>query len=123
MKSKRPQKRYESDAQILAMIEDSQFTIKSEGHEIDRLEAQYIADRDWLAARPCSVFIVETAKDVEQKREEWHKHRESMNATIEARDKLRTHRGTLEAKLRLLKEKLAAFNTQPMAFLEDGSTV
>lgn len=117
MKTKRPQKRYESEAQIHKMIEDAQFTIKSEGHEIDRLDEQRTLDYQWFAANPPDQIKGEASRKL------WHCKRDSMNLGAEKLKQLRTHRGTLESKLRLLKEKLAAFNTQAMAFLEDRSVV
>lgn len=114
---KRPQKRYESHDQIVGMIDDVHHSLKADGFQIEREEALVEECRLWIGNHPQESITNERI------RTEWHEKRDTMVKAKERIEKLKRHLKTLEGKLRMLKEKLAAFDTEPMPFLGDKSVV
>lgn len=114
---KRKQRRYETREEILDLIETAQFQIKLEGHEVDRRED---------AAKECKIWLGKNPQERitnERLRTEWHEKYNTMISAQERIQELKTHRNTLESKLRMLKDKLAIMDTNIMPFMEDKSIV
>lgn len=116
---KRAEKIYNSEQQIIGLIDDTKFKIKAEALEKERIEAELSEIRAWLAKND----INNMGRVTEALRQKWHAQFDRVESIRIQIKKLSSHRATMESKLVILKGKLAAFSTEPMAFLPDRSVV
>lgn len=106
---KRQKKVYQSEEEILKLIDNNDFELKSVPLLADRCDKEADEHYQWLNDHP-------DPKPSEQG--EWHSRHGAARKSREDALKHRKRMGTLRGKQVLLKEKLAAMRTEIMPFME-----
>lgn len=119
---KRKQKRYESAEEIEQMIEDTKNTKTLECARAESCDAEIESLKKWMAQYP-TPWESAHAKLPDKVRQDYSENTLKIKERRKESDRLRKHQGALATRLVILKEKLAAFNTEPMPFLTDRSVV
>lgn len=106
---KRKRKVYESEKEILGLIDQNDFELESAPLMAERCDREADEHYKWINDRP------------NPKKSEVSEYHERLFKAKERREEAKKHRqrmGTLRGKQILLKEKLAAMRTEVMPFME-----
>ena len=116
IRNKRPQKRCSSHQEIEKLIDearsDMEFQRRFGEAEKERGDLLF----KWLNDNPCEGKSQDTIK-------EWHEKHFAAKECRKNYDKAKQRIGSLTNRLEMLKQKLAAFDTEAMSFLPDRSVV